>query len=199
MTLDPAIGWLIRAALSLLFARAAAHKLADVGAFRRAVEGYRLVAPPWTVPVGAALIAAEVAVAVGLWLPHVAPLAALGAAALLALYGGAMALNLARGRRDLDCGCTGPAHRQPIRPALVVRNALLAGAALVGALPAGARALGWLDLVTVAAGAGALALCYAAADGLLAEAARNRARRAVDDAPGATETGARRAVEPARA
>ncbi|MEO8601881.1 MAG: MauE/DoxX family redox-associated membrane protein [bacterium] len=177
MRLDPAVQMLLRAALSVVFARAAAHKLADVDAFRRAVEGYRLLEPLWAVPVGAALIAAEIAVAVGLWLPRVAPLAAVGGAALLALYGAAMAINLARGRRDFDCGCSGPAQRQPIRAALVVRNALLAGVALISALPASARPLGWLDAYTIAAGAVGLILCWLAADALLAEATHSAALR----------------------
>ena len=177
MTLDPAVQLLLRAALSVLFARAAAHKLADIDAFRRAVEGYQLFAPLWAVPVGAALIAAEIALAVGLWLPPLAPSAGLGAAALLGLYGAAMAVNLARGRRDVDCGCSGPAQRQPIRAALVARNAALAALALLSALPAGARALGWLDLYTIGAGVLALVLGWIAADGLLAGAVRSAVLR----------------------
>ena len=43
------------------------------------------------------------------------PHAAAAAALLLALYAGAIGVNLARGRRDIDCGCGGPASRQPIR------------------------------------------------------------------------------------
>jgi len=185
MTLDPAVSWLLRVALSLLFARAAAHKLADVGAFRAAFEAYGVLPRRWAVPAAAALIALECGIAAALWLPTVAPVAALGAAALLAAYGGAMGLNLARGRRDLDCGCSGPAQRQPIRWALVARNAALALAALASALPAGARALGWLDVPTIGAGAGVLALGYLAIDGLFAAAARGAAWRARLESAGA--------------
>jgi hypothetical protein len=177
MSVDPAVQWLLRVALSLLLARAAAHKLADVGAFRRTFEAYGLVPPAWSVPAGAALIGLECGLAVGLWLPRIAPWAALGCAALLAVYGGAMALTLVRGRRDLDCGCAGPAHRQPIRSTLVARNALLATAALVAALPAGVRPLGWLDALTIAGGAAVLACCYLAVDDLLAVAPRAAALR----------------------
>jgi hypothetical protein len=172
VSVDPAIRVLARAALSLLFAQAALHKLRDVDAFRRAVEAYRLVAPLWAVPAGALLIAAEIAVAVALWMPPVATPAALAGAALLALYGAAMAVNLARGRRDIDCGCSGPAHRQPIRPALVGRNAVLVGVALLAAAPAGARPLLWLDGCTVVAGVLVAALAWQAADGLFASAAQ---------------------------
>lgn len=177
MSLDPAVLWLLRIALSLLLARAAAHKLADVGAFRRTFEAYGIVPPAWSVAAGAVLIALECGLATGLWLPRVAPWAALGCAVLLAVYGGAMALNLARGRRDLDCGCAGPAHRQPISPLLVARNALLVTLALAAALPAGGRPLGWLDALTIAGGVAVLACCYLAADDLLAVAPRAAALR----------------------
>ncbi|MDX2169616.1 MAG: MauE/DoxX family redox-associated membrane protein [Deltaproteobacteria bacterium] len=177
MSLDPTAQWLLRIALSLLFARAAAHKLADVGAFRRAFEAYGVVPAAWSVLAGAALIGLECAIAVGLWLPRVATAAALAAAALLALYGGAMGLALARGRRDLDCGCTGPAARQPVRASLVARNALLALAALLAALPATARDTGWVDALTVAGGVVVAAFFYLASEGLGAAAPRAEALR----------------------
>jgi hypothetical protein len=190
--LDPALRLLLRAALTLLFGWAAAHKLRDVASFRAAIDAYELLPPVWSVPAGVALIAAEVGVAAGLWLPRVAPVAAIAAALLLALYAGAIGVNLVRGRRDIDCGCAGPAHRQPISAALVLRNVVLAVAALAAALPAAPRALTWVDGVTVVAGVAALALLYGAADGVLANAPRLRALahvHALDTAPapGATE------------
>ena len=170
VAVDPALQLVVRGAVSLLFGWAAAHKLRDVAGFARALEGYDLVSPLWTVPAGVFLITAEVGVATGLWLPRVAPVAALGAAGLLALYAGAMVVNLVRGRRDIDCGCVGPARRQPIGGALVARNAVVAVAALVGALPVAPRPLWWVDGVTIVAGVCVLACLYAAADGLLAAA-----------------------------
>ena len=166
--IDPALGWVLRATLSLLFASAAAHKLRDVDAFRRAIEGYELLPPLWAVPAGGALLGAEIGIAAGLWFARVAPVAALAAAVLLLLYGTAIALNLRRGRRDIDCGCGGPAGRQTISAGLVVRNAILAAAAAVAVLPETARALTWIDAMTIAAAVAALSLLYAAADGLLA-------------------------------
>jgi len=184
--LDPALQLLLRAALSLLFAAAATHKLRDVASFRTALERYELLPSLWSVPAGVALIAAEVGIAAGLWLPRVAPVAALAAAALLALYAGAIGVNLARGRRDIDCGCAGPARRQPISAALVRRNGVLAAAALVSALPGAPRGLTWVDGVTVIAGVTALGCLYAAVDGLLATAPRMAALahvHAIDTAP----------------
>jgi hypothetical protein len=166
--LDPVPQLVIRAALSLLFAWAAQHKLRDVAAFRVALEGYALVPARWTVPFGAGLIAVEVGIAAGLWAPRVSPVAALAAACLLILYGSAIAINLVRGRRAIDCGCAGPARRRPIGWTLVVRNAVLAGAALASAWPGASRPLTWFDAVTVVAAVPALVFLYAAADGLMA-------------------------------
>ena len=42
--------------------------------------------------------------------------------ALLLTYAIAIAINLARGRRDLDCGCAGPNERRPIAAWMVWRN-----------------------------------------------------------------------------
>jgi hypothetical protein len=172
VTLDPAVRLTLHAALSLLFASAASHKIRDVGAFRAAVLDYRLLPPLWAVPFAALLIAAECGLALALWLPPASGAAALGGAALLGLYATAMLITLRRGRRDVDCGCAGPAHRQSVRPALVLRNAVLIAAALVAALPAGERPLTWLDGVTGVLATAVLACLYVAVDGLLAHGPR---------------------------
>jgi hypothetical protein len=165
--MDPAVQLIVRGALALLFGWAAAHKLRDVAGFRAALEGYDLLARRWAVPAGALLIASEVGVAAGLLLPRVAPLAALAGAALLVLYAVAIAVNLRRGRRDIDCGCGGPAGRQTISGGLVVRNGVLALAALGSAAPAHARSLTWVDGPTIVAALATVALLYTAVDGLL--------------------------------
>lgn len=172
MSLDPAFRLALQASLSLLLASAAWHKLRDVGAFRAAVENYRLLPPVWTVPFATAAIAAECGLAVGLWLPGVRGIAALGCAALLGLYATAMAIVLGRGRRDIDCGCAGPAHRQSVRPALVARNGVLIVAALLAGLPAAPRPLTWIDAPTIGLAPAVAACLYLAVDGLLANGPR---------------------------
>ena len=90
-------------------------------------------------------------------------------AALLGLYGTAIAVNLARGRRHIDCGCGGAAARREISAWLVARNGLAAAAALaVAGVPEAARGLVWLDACTVVAATAMLAACWSAADHLLA-------------------------------
>ena len=170
LAIDPALQLTLRAALSLLFVWAASHKLADRAGFRSTLAEYELLRARWLEAVAVLLMSAEVGVATALWFPTVAAIGALAAGGLLVLYAGAIAINLRRGRRHIDCGCTGAAGRQPLSGWLVARNGLLVCTALAAALPAGGRALTWVDDLTVVAGVAALALLYAAADGLLAAA-----------------------------
>ena len=118
-----------------LFAAACAHKLRDPRAFRRTLAAYRVLPQPAVTCVGALVIALEGGVAVALWWPGGEALAAAVGAALLVGYAVAIGVNLARGRRDLDCGCSFGRRGQPIAPALVARNALFAGACVVAARP----------------------------------------------------------------
>jgi hypothetical protein len=92
------------------------------------------------------------------------------AAALLAVYTGAIAVNVARGRTDLDCGCLGPALRQPVGAGVLARNAILIAASLACLLPVRERALGWLDAFTAVAAVATAAALYAASQHLIATA-----------------------------
>lgn len=177
MSMDPAVAVTLRLAGALLFAAAALHKLRDVRAFREALAGYRLLPAAALGPAALALPAAEAATALALCSGSGATAGAAGGVALLALYAGAIAVNLGRGRRSIDCGCGGPGGRRPIAPGLVWRNAALAALLAASALPAAPRAWTWLDGVTVAGGVVTLALLYAALDVLLANRARFAAER----------------------
>ncbi|MFQ5512924.1 MAG: MauE/DoxX family redox-associated membrane protein [Myxococcota bacterium] len=164
LTMDPALGLVLRLALGLLLVRAATHKLAAPAAFHRALRGYRLLPEAWTVPAAAALVVAELTVATGLGFPATAAAATGAALGLLGLYSAAIAINLARGRRSIDCGCLGPGHRQPLGPELLARNGALMTMALMALLPTAARPLVWLDGVTVSAGVATLGLLYLSAE-----------------------------------
>ncbi len=168
--MDPALVLVLRAALALLFALAAVHKARAPREFRAVLGAYRLLPAVLVGPAALALPAVEAALAAALALPAVEGAGLVGAAALLLLYAGAMAVNLARGRRDLDCGCLGPARRRPIGPGLVARNLVLAAAALGGAAAPGRRPLVWVDAITVGAGTAALAALWVAAERLSAHA-----------------------------
>ena len=63
-----------------------------------------------------------------------------GAAALLLLFAAGMGINLARGRRHIDCGCFQSALKQTLNWKLVIRNialALLLGVVLLTPGPPG--------------------------------------------------------------
>lgn len=169
--IDPAAGLALRGALGLLLVSSAVHKLRDPAGFREALAGYALVPTPALAPAAALVVAAELSIGGCLWLPGAGALPALAAATLLGVYTSAIALNLARGRRDIDCGCAAPGARRPLGTGLVVRNVGLVALALAAALPVLGRAFTWVDGVTVAGGIGVAALLYLAGDGLLARAA----------------------------
>jgi hypothetical protein len=171
--MDPVAGLALRALVTLLLGGAALAKLRDARGFAAAVAGYRLLPARLAAPAAAAFVAAELVLAAALWTPLRAE-ASLGAAALLALYAAAITVNLARGRREIDCGCGGPLGRQALSEGLVLRNLLWAGAALACALPEAPRALAWLDLVTLGAAVSAGAALHAAASALLARPAAAR-------------------------
>jgi hypothetical protein len=168
--MDPAIDITLRVAVALLFLAAARHKLRDLRRFRATLAEYRLL-PDGLVPVTAVVIAGtEVALCGALLAPSLRAPALLSAAGLLLVYGGAIGVNLARGRREIDCGCAGPAVRRPISGWLVARNGAVAAAAMTGLAPLAARPLVWPDALTVAGATAALAALYASVDRLIVHA-----------------------------
>lgn len=167
MTIDPAIHLSLRMALSLLFLTAAIHKLRDHKGFRAALENYRLL-PQGAVGMAAAiLVVTELSVALSLPL-YGGTGPAFVAAFLLALYAAAIGVNLARGRRDIDCGCAGPARAQPLSAVLVVRNVVLCAIALAASFEPLPRGLLWIDVVTIAATIAFFCLLYASIEELIA-------------------------------
>lgn len=167
--IDPVFGLLATAAVSLLMAAAGVAKLRDLTRFSAVLEGYAVL-PPALVPLIARLLPAlEVAIAIGLIWPVTRNGAAWAAGGLLFIYGAGLGLNLARGRRDLDCGCEGFGRRHPIAAWMLVRNALMIGLAALAGAPASARAIEATDALTIAGGLAAFALVYFAADELLGQ------------------------------
>lgn len=177
VALDPAIDLAARVALAVILAGAALAKARDRAAFREALAGYRLLPAALVAPVGLALPLAELAAATLLLAPGARAAGSAAAAALLALYSGAIAWNLARGRSEIDCGCFGPAARVPLGAGLLARNAALLALAALGALPLAARPLGFADAPAVAGAALCALLVFATSGQLLAQAPRLRALR----------------------
>ncbi len=176
--LDPVVGGILSLGLALLFLGAALHKLRDRAGFRAALAGYELLPRRLLAPAAAALALAEAAAGAGVLVPSLRRRALGLALILLGVYTLAIGANLLRGRREIDCGCAGPAARQPLSEWLLLRNLALGLAAAAGLLPVTGRPLHWVDQGTTALGAAACAALYLACDRLLSNQARLRGLRA---------------------
>jgi hypothetical protein len=179
MPIDPAIATLATVALGVIFAASGAMKLADLELFEGAVANYRLL-PHWMEkPFAMTLPVVECAAAAGLLIPATRAPAALASLALLAMFTGAVAINLARGRTNIDCGCFGPALRQELSAWMLPRNAMLAALGAAALMPAPARPLLWLDWVTIALGAAMVIVLYLSANYAIGNEPRTRALEAL--------------------
>lgn len=170
---DPVVTQALAAGLAAIFLLGALGKLREPLLFEAQLAGYALLPAPllrpaawllmlWEAAAGATLLAAPA---------HAPGLVRVLVLVLLAVVTSAVAVNLLRGHREIDCGCGGLAGtEQPLSWSLVARNAVLALAAC-GAVPAASpRALAALDYASTAAAALALLGLYAAANQLMANA-----------------------------
>jgi len=166
--MDPVVDVVVRSALTLLFAAAAVHKLRDRARFRATLAAYRLGPERLAGFASGAVVVAELAVAAGLVSSRARTPALAGAGLLLLAYAAAIAVNLWRGRRDIDCGCLGAAGRETLTWWLVGRNLVLVGVALTARVAVEPRPLVWVDAVTTGGIVAVAALGWLALDGLLA-------------------------------
>jgi len=168
IVLDPVFLLIPPLVLAFLFGASCASKIRAWEEFVGVAQNYRLLPRPLVRPVAYALPPIEGAVALGLLASPSRRLAAIVAIALLAVFSAAVGVNLARGRRHIDCGCFRGVLRQPLSWWLLGRNGVLITLALI-CVPdaAAARALTWLDLVTVGGGTVALVLLLVAASSVL--------------------------------
>lgn len=174
--MDPVITNIICICMALLFGVAVTHKLKAPAVFKAAMDDYQLTPPAlsWLVAVG--LIALELAGSVLVLLPFTRTTGLVLMAALLLVYTAGISINLLKGRRDIDCGCNGPAARQVISGWLVLRNMIFLGLVLLAALPSGqlaaVRQLNWLDLLVILLAVPVASGLYLALNQLLAQAPR---------------------------
>jgi hypothetical protein len=147
--LEPIIPVTISCGLVLLFLAALVHKVRDWRRFRETLANYESMPRVLVPAVAVMVVAAEAAVVVGGITASTRSAAAVLASALLLIYGAAMATNLLRGRRLIDCGCAGFGQRQSLDWWMVRRNVLLAAVALVAVWPVSDRALALPDLFVV--------------------------------------------------
>ena len=166
--MDPIFTSTAALSLAVIFATTATHKLRAPAWFRRQVAEYRLLPAALVTPVALGLSLLEAGLAAGLLWAGSRSMAALGALILISLYAGGIAINLWRGRHDMDCGCSGPGAQQPLHSRLLLRNLILGGLALLAAFPVDVRPLGLFDDFVIIAAPAVIILLYAATDVWLA-------------------------------
>ncbi|KWR87997.1 MauE/DoxX family redox-associated membrane protein [Cupriavidus sp. IDO] len=155
MAIDPVIVSTSQAAGAIVFGATALGKLTAPGQFARALDGYGLVPRLLVAPLAVGLALLELMVAAGLPLEATRKPAAIIGLVLLAVFFAAIAISLARGNRDIDCGCWAFGRRDPQAPARLSgwhlgRVALLAALLAPCLLESTSRSVLWVDYLTVA-------------------------------------------------
>jgi hypothetical protein len=168
MIIDPVFRLIIELGLGVLFLSACVHKLRAPAIFISTLADYQIFPAPLLAPLGWLIVAAEAFAGAALLTRLLAEPGLVCALLLLLGYSAGISLNLVRGRRYIDCGCTGPAMRQSISEWLVVRNLILAGAGALCLQAVIARQLGLIDASTVLFGVLTSALIYSSANFLIA-------------------------------
>lgn len=111
----------------LVFLVAGIDKLRHRQLLPGVIANYRLLPDMMVAPAALALPIVELLVAVALLLGN-RPAAPAVAIALLLVFAAAMGINIARGRRHIDCGCGHAGLRQDLGWPMVARNLMMAAA-----------------------------------------------------------------------
>lgn len=134
----------VRVLLALVFLVAGAGKLGHRVELEGVIANYRVLPRMLAGPFARVLGPVEILIGLALLAgPLSTPHAEFAAALLLAAFALAMTINLQRGRVQIDCGCFRGTLRQRLRSELVLRNLVLAGAAILCALLPVRSAGGW--------------------------------------------------------
>lgn len=173
MEIDPVILRACQAAVSLVFGAAALGKLVNIERFESAVASYGLLPAFLVEAVAFCLALAELAIAVALLVDPARKAAALGGLALLGIFFTAIGISLARGNRDIDCGCwafgqKGSGHPARLSGWHLGRVALLALLVSPALFDPAQRPVEWLDYVTATGGLAMAGGLFVAIDLLLA-------------------------------
>ena len=174
---DPGFVLATRWILGAVFLTAVVHKLKAPAAFAGTLRAYRLLPEAFTSFAAFVVIGVESFTVILLIVNR--PLGSVLAFTLMMAYAFAMGVNILRGRRDIDCGCVGPALRQTLSGWLVLRNfgfAVLA--ALTFLSEPTVRELTIVDFVTAILAAITFSLIYSTANRLSTIAARYRRQHA---------------------
>lgn len=119
-----------RLTIGLVLAVASFGKWWHLSWFASVLSNYVLIPPPFARVAALLVTTTESLIAILLLFGLARPMADFGAIVFLITVTAAMAVNLAGGRKDVECGCSGrPGHK--ISWTLVARNIGLAGLAFI--------------------------------------------------------------------
>ncbi len=104
--LDPLVPSLVSFAFGLLLLVGALHKLAALGEFSEILSAYRIVPNGWVPVMAFGIGVAEAMIGIGWLFADAKTWPALATIGLLTVYATGMAVNLARGRTHISCGCS---------------------------------------------------------------------------------------------
>lgn len=167
---DPVAASAVAGSVALIVFAAAWHKFSEPDVFAGALDAYRLLPDAGVMPIARLLPFVEAAIGIVALIPATRHFGLLAFAGLVVLYAVAIAINLARERHQIDCGCGADVHL--LSWGLVLRNGLLACVALAMTGPSVDRPYEWLDAVTLIAGVLALYGSYLTFDELLRQFGR---------------------------
>lgn len=175
---SPAVVWTATLLTAGIFLPSAASKLRAMDEFEGVLADYRLLPEFLVRPVARALPVLELAAGLLVLLPPTRPAGGALAAGLLLIFALAMAVNLARGRTEIDCGCFLGRQKERIGWPLVARNLMLVALAAPLLVAEGAAPPTVVDLPTIVLAAGSLLALFAAFSRLAGLAPARRPRRA---------------------
>ncbi|WP_342805105.1 MauE/DoxX family redox-associated membrane protein [Alteromonas sp. M12] len=153
-----------------LFVRAAIHKLqaSNREYYKQLFADYGVTKPKLASALSYVLGALELIIAVALIFEATRTNASIIAALLLSIYLTGMAIQLIQGKRDINCGCSGPNSHIKVSWPLILRNAVLVPLVLICTLPtAGFASSLWFAVLMTGA---FLILTYSCVENLIANA-----------------------------
>ncbi|RDU96370.1 MauE/DoxX family redox-associated membrane protein [Trinickia dinghuensis] len=173
MTIDPVFANVALAAAAIVALMGAIAKFRQLDAFQRAVASFRLVPHALVLPFAVAVPVCETLAVAALLAPQTRAIGAVALGTLFALFAFALAVNVARGHTDFDCGCSGfvaSSHDAPHRIgwAHVGRALLLVALVACACARQSSRAIVWFDFLSVFGGTLMVVSALVALDVLLA-------------------------------
>lgn len=178
--LDPVASSALSAVLSVIFLTGAWQKLRDPALFQANIENYRVLPDSLAWLAAILLPLWELATGVLLLFDVTRTVGAALAIGLLSIVTAAVAINLLRGRTEIDCGCGslgGHVGDQALSWGLAARNGVLALAAVLVLREDAPRTLVWIDYLSVAGATLGLLGLYVTANQLMANHPRLHALR----------------------